>query len=717
MKKRLIILGIILFLTVFAGSAYAEEYKYYITPDDTLIYIDPAQTTAKVDTGLYEISLPKQPPTKAITFSGEGFDYIAMTPTEILHYSFDGNEMVENTILTVSGLSNPIAIAPGIYPDVVVADAEKVTHYTLSGGMTPNPALSINGLSNIISIGARGNDKAILRDDKLEYHMSTGSGMVEVPVMSISELSNPIDIALDTNSYDCIVLESNQAKYYNFTGSELIANPMLTITGLNNPKSIAMDNGNVAIVDGNTVKQYVINGSSLVYSSALSVTTDLNKPTSVAIRPGTHDLLIADGHDIKYYMYDGTQMVYNAALSVQIAEVASTNMYQKNAIAQSLPIDLSNPASLIRLRAYHELPPQTKVTWYITIDDAEWFPCLRVSGTPEGSISEVTKDGGATWTVLGNAGQVNPLSNNPDLWIPVAEAEQVKWRAVLETADTNVTPKIKAPNPGVDPAVVLDINQRPEPPELALPTGCYLTTTPKIEWGYRDNDGDMQSAYQVVIKKPDGTVIHNTGKVLSSNEYYEMITSTNPAQPGPLWASGTNEFLLEVKVWDAFGQESDWATGDFCILALERLRVKDIVLAPDGQIIPDPANPATHLMINPGATINSLPLAKAGTKVTVLVDAVSNGYSLNADFPYLATTAILQGPPVCVATSGSNRRYEVTFWTEASTKEVPEGTVVKTRMYDSSGAALQTPPYADGVVVISDSMYSEWLVVLQGREL
>ena len=94
---------------------------------------------------------------------------------------------------------------------------------------------------------------------------------------------------------------------------------------------------------------------------------------------------------------------------------------------------------------------------------------------------------------------------------------------------------------------MLDINHRPEPPELALPTGCYLTTTPKIEWEYRDNDGDMQSAYQVVIKKPDGTVIHNTGKVLSSNEYYEMITSTSPTQPGPLWASGTNEFYWKSR--------------------------------------------------------------------------------------------------------------------------------------------------------------------------
>ena len=46
MKKRLNTWHYFVFNCI-AGSAYAEEYKYYITPDDTLIYIDPAQTTAR----------------------------------------------------------------------------------------------------------------------------------------------------------------------------------------------------------------------------------------------------------------------------------------------------------------------------------------------------------------------------------------------------------------------------------------------------------------------------------------------------------------------------------------------------------------------------------------------------------------------------------------------------------------------------------------------
>lgn len=716
MKRGIIILGAILFLTIFTKCAYAEDFKYYITPQDTLEYIDPTHTTAKVDTILKEISLPEHFPNKAIAFSGDDFDYIAMTSTKIMHFSFDGNEMIENTFLTVSGLNNPIAVAAGSYPDVVVADAEKVTHYTFSGGMTANPALSINGLNQIISIGARDNEKAVLSGDNLDYYMFDGTGMSRIPALSLSGLSNPIDLALDKDTYDCVVLEANQAKYYSFAGSQLVANPLLTVTGLDNPKSIAMDNGTVAVIEGNTVKQYVLDSSSMTYSSALSVTTGLNNPTSVAMRPGTNDILIADGKDIKYFMYDGTKMVYNSALSVQVTEMASSSFYQSKATAQSLTIDPGDPVSLIRLRAYHVVPPQTKVTWYVTADGIEWIPCWRVSGTPEGSISEVTEDIGATWTILGDAGEVNPLSNNPNLWIPVNEGVEVKWRAELETSNPNVTPKIKAPTPGVDPAVVLDINHRPEPPELVMPTGCYLTTIPRFEWKYDDSDGDAQSAYQVVIKKLDDTLIHDTGKVLSDNEYYDMVTSIDPVQSGPLWASGTNEFLLEVKVWDACSQESDWATGEFCILAMERLRVKEIVLAPEGQILPEPTDPATHLMINPGSTFNSLPLAKAGAKITVLVDAVSNGLSLNAVFPYLSTTATLQGPPVCVATSGSNRRYEVTFWTEASTKKVPDGTVVKTHMFDSAGATLVTPPYADGVVVISDSMYNEWIVVLQGRK-
>ncbi len=715
MRKGLIALGVLFFIIILARNAYADDYKHYITPADTPIYIDTASTTAKVDTDIHEITLPEYYPGKAIAFTGMGYDYIVMTPSEVKHFSFDGTEMIENSFLSVSGISNPVAIAASTYPDVVVADSETVTHYSYATEMVANPFLTINGLNNIISIGTRDYGKAVLSGETLNYYIYDGSEMMQIPALSLNGFSNPLDLALNSDNYDCIVLEPDQAKYYGFTGSELIANPILSITGLSDPKSVATDDGNITIIEGTELKRYVLDSGDLTYTSALSVTSGLNNPTSVAMRAGTHDLLIADGQDIKYYMFDGTEMIYNEALSVQVAEMVTTGLYRKSAVVQSLTIDPGEPVSFLRLRAYHILPPQTKVTWYVTANGIDWTACWRVSGTMAGSVAEITEDNGATWTVLGDAGEVNPLSNNPSLWVEVEEGEEVKWRAELETEDPNVTPKIKAPNPGIDPAIVLNVNHKPEPPILDIPIGCYLTTTPRFEWKYVDVDDDAQSAYQVVIKKLDGTVIHDTGKILSNNEYYDMVTSEDPVQPGPFWESGVSDFILEVKVWDACGLESDWASGEFCILAMERLRVKEIVSAPDEQVLPDPDDPATHIMINPGATINNLPVAKAGTKITVLVDIVSNGWSLNAVFPYLETTATLEGPPTCVSTAGTNRRYEVTFWTEASTEEVPDGTVVKTNLVDSAGATLATPPYADGVVIISDTMYSEWIVVLQGR--
>jgi len=716
LKKGLITLGVILFIIILTRNAYADDYKFYITPADTLTYIDTTSTTAKVDTDINEITLPEYYPGKAIAFTGMGYDYIVMTPSEIKYFSFDGTEMIENSFLSVSVISNPVAIAASTYPDIVVSDSEKVTHYSFGTEMVANPFLSINGLSNIVSIGARDYDKAVLTQDAVDYYMFDGSEMLQIPSLSLGGLSNPIDLALNGDNYDCIVLKDDQAQYYSFTGSELIVNPILSITGLSDPKSVATDDGNIAIIEGTEIKRYALDGGIMAYSSALSVTAGLNSPTSVAMRPGTHDLLIADGQDIKYYMFDGTEMVYNETLSVQVAEMVTTGLYRKSAAAQSLTIDPGEPVSFLKLRAYHILPPQTKVTWYVTANGIDWTACWRVSGTMVGSVAEITEDNGDTWTVIGDAGEVNPLSNNPNLWIEVEEGEDVRWRAELETEDPNVTPKIKAPNPGIDPAVVLNVNHKPEPPVLDIPIGCYLTTTPKFEWEYVDVDGDLQSAYQIVIKKFDDTIIHDTGKVMSSDEYYEMATSEDPEVPGLFWASGDMDFILEVKVWDSCGLESDWASGEFCILAMERLRVKEIVAAPEEQILPCPNDPATHIMIDPGATINDLPVAKAGTKITILVDVVSNGWSLNAVFPYLETTATLEGAPTCVATSGTNRRYEITFWTEASTEEVPDGTLVKTHLMGSAGAVLETPPYADGVAIISDSMYSEWVVILQGSE-
>ncbi len=710
-------------LLFFGSPVYAEEIPYKITEMDTPITINKGNTTAFVDTVNHFISLPQQNISKAVGFWDTGLDYFALTPSEFKHFSFDGETMQENSILSISGLSSPIAAAiSSPYPDAVIATQDTVTHYSFTGtSMAENTALSLQGLESIVSISTRNQDAAVLSNGAINYYGFTGSDLQQINSLSISssEVMNPIDMALCRDTYDCVVLESDQVKYFNFNGSDMIENPTYAIQGLNNPLTVAVntdDGMKVSVIDGNEVKTYVLDSSGMVYSSALSVINGINKPTSIALRPGSQDMLIVDGNNVKYYSYDGTEMVYNPYLSKTVEGLSDMIGYAKQAVVQSNIFTASGIVDMLQVRAYHNLPENTSVTWAVSADGGtNWTTCWRVSGIVGGTVAETTADNGGTWNEVGTAAYCNPASTE-NLWVTIPEGSALMWRATLSTTDNTVTPKITAPYPGLDDAVVLNSNTAPKPPIIDVPDGCYLTATPLFSWTFVDADGDTQSAFQIIIKSAvDSTVLFDTGKLLTSSSQFQFPESTDPAVPGPLWASGTNEFILEARVWDSNDVPSEWATAPFCILAFERPRVMEIVDAAEGQIIPDPDNSNTHIVITKGLRAENLPTAKAGSKVNILIDAISTGTYIGAQFPYASTTATLESPPFCIATNGSNKRYKVSFWTSANQEICPDDTIVEAQFSDSSGASLYLPSYADGIIRIGQSIYSNWIVTLQGR--
>ncbi len=713
----ILILGVFLWV----GTALALSVGYKITVSDTPTTVDSANSSAVVDTASNEIRLPKYAPKVAAFWGDEYLDYIVLTPDGVTHYSFDGNQMVANPVVSVSGISNPLAVfTSSEYPDVIVADGSRnqVTHYSFTGSeMAENPALSVAGLTGVVAVGSRNVDLAALAGGKIEYYGWDGSGMVNIPALSVETgLSNPIDFALFPDSYDMIVLDGNKARYYS-SGTE---NPALAITGLTAPKAIAAaDGGNVAIIDGNQLKHYTFTGSSFAYNSALSVTSGLNAPTCVALRPGTYDRLIVDGDQVKYYMWDGSEMVYNPQLSVTVAGLQNLGSYAPSAVAQSLAKDPGASVTYVRVRAYHILPAGTSVTWSVTADGTNWVKKWRVRGLSGGAtVCEVSNDNGQTWTSIGDASQASPSANREELWAQVPAGRSVRWKAELATTNPSSTPKIKAPNPGIDSAVVLETDNKPNPPNITTPGTCYTTTTPTFTWTFSDPDsGDTQSAYQVIIKrKSDGALVYDSGKVQSSQTQFRVPTSIDPAVPGPLWSSGAYQFTVQARVWDRMGLASDWGpAADFCVIAFERPRIREIVSAPSDQVKPTPNDPTTHILITENMTADQLPKTRAGGKVGVLVDTVGPISSVSAAFPYLSTTATVGTPPTVVAANGTNKRWLVEFWTDASLDVCPSGTVVGAQ-FSGGGASLNLPPYAAGIVRTEGSVYSDWFVVLQGRK-
>ncbi|KJS10693.1 MAG: hypothetical protein VR67_17590 [Peptococcaceae bacterium BRH_c8a] len=725
MKKIILITVLLLcFLSAPLQSQAAGIWEYYITDADTPVTIDTGATTAAVDIVNHEITLEKNLTPNVVSFWPDGMlAYTVLKSNSVGFYMFDGTQMVEASSLEIPLGKNPLALATySTLPDIAVATPTELRSYVFDGnGMSRNPALETSGLTNAVSIGTRGYDVAGLVDNNVKYFNFDGSGMTENTILEPCEaLNNPLQLALVEDSYDMAILERNQVRYFNFDGAGMAENPTLAVTGLTNPKAFAVkETGEVTVIEGSEAKHYQFDGAGMVYNSALSVSglTDL---TAVAFRPGTWDRVIVDGTQLKYYAFNGSEMVYIPELSVTVNDLLIGGSYTPQGIAQSLGYS-GGVTNRVRVRARHNLPINTSVTWWVTADGTNWTQSWRVRNDGVNDYCEVYN--GGTWTLIGDAGMALPENDATELWVELSPGINVRWQAVLETADTSVTPKIIG---GVIPAVVIETDHTPEKPTVDPgPVGCYAKTTPTITWTFSDPDaGDTQLAYQVNIhRQSDGALIYDSGKLYGSDQEFTLPGSNQPDMPSALWSSGDYQYTARVRSWDSFDQESEWSgPADFCVIALERLRVSKIVSPPLGQTEPDPADPATHIMVPDSLPVDQLPRIKAGSEVQILVDSIGPVDSLIARFPYLTYEATIKdGAQVSDNPSGSHvNRWLAEFWTSPDKSEVPDGTIVQAYLEGdtaANSAYLKTAaPYEINLARIEGSVFEDWMVIIQGRD-
>ena len=737
----------VILLLIFPGFALAEwEYKI-ISSDDAIIDLD--NTTAFIDNTLHEIRLP-QTFGKSVAIYNEGdgadFDFVVLTSTGFKHYNFDGTKIVEITTMSKDGLSNPLAVCTSTYPDKVVMDrvTGEMTHYSfIDSEMSRNPFLTVTGLANVINIGCRDMDKAVLTTDKtIRYYGFAGTEMVEIPNLSITTgLTNPLNFALFNEEYNTVVIDGSQVKYY----KNNVENPAMRVTGFINPKSIsAGEEGHFAIIDGTQSKHYQLDENGFVYNEALSILSGLNSPTCIALRKNSYDRLIVDGDKIKYFMWDGSVLRHNPALSVTIAGLKSDGSFIPSAAIQSdafVPLDKVISA---RVRAYCETPKNTAITWFLTVDGANWKESWRIRGeSDEESVLELLDDN--NWVALGDKALSDPTSNEMQLWTGFeSSGNQVKWRAELTTADVLKTPKIKAQNPGINPAVVLDVNNRPFPPIINddFPPGiCCKTATPVLKWRFLDPDrNDYQTDYRIKIDTVTGIKVVNT-EIDGFPGYYDPFKSEFQVPPEVFFNSGEHQFYYRVKTCDKGGLWSEYSDPKFlCVNAFERPRIQELSFAPQSYInylagltppqgLPDPLDPTTYIEIIPGMQKEKLPKTKAGGKVTLLVNGIGLEMDkINLIFPYLTKEATIEADhPVELEKVGNkNRKIRISFWADPQLEICPTGTLVKGTFRGLCSVFVNNETkmlldlekdekFADGVVVTEGTVLSDWFVVLQGR--
>lgn len=727
---KVVILTILLTFSL-AIPSWATTWEYRIANIDTPTIIDTDKTDAVVDTDQNEIRLPRFAPNTVAFWPDGSPDYVVATPTEIVHYSWDGSSMVENTILSIPGQSNPLALAaPAPYPDVVVVDQSGAKHYSFTGSqMVENPALSAAGLAGVLSVGARDTTIAGLVGDEVQAYTSGSRNVSLEPSVS---LSNPIGMALYPDQNNMVVLEKDRVRFFMNTGTEMIENPTLIITGLNSPKAIGVgDNFDTAIIEGNDVKHYSFDGSQLRYNNVLTVDYGLGSPSAVALRPGSYDRVIVDGDEVKYYSYNETlgQLVYDADRSITAAGLSNLGGYVSSANAVSQVKDPGVDTTHVRIRAYCIIPESTSITWSMTTDGANFTKAWRVRNESGGTICETTPDNGGTWNPIGEVTQAFPSSETKELWIELLAGRSIAWKAELATTDPKNTPKIKAPTPG-EVAVLWQAGNPPNTPIVDLPDVCYTSTTPTINWTFSDPDpGDTQSAFQAVIKKLDGTLVYDTGQVGTPASQFKIPSREDPDTPGPLWASGDYEFNIQIRTFDSLGiPSSDWSDPEyFCVVGFERPRIKELGAPAVGQAPPDPGDTSTHLVIEKGMAEGELPLTKAGGKVGLLVDSIGPLNNIEVLFPYITKEGQQVESTVhkienTNGTGSPTNRWYVEFWTSANLEICPDDTVVDMDLLGTSPegntrlSTVNAPLHSAGVVKTKGTVYEDWFVVLQGRK-
>lgn len=689
MKYRILLF----FLIILYLTPRAEAITLLNESFSDLSMIDTSKTTALVDTNNHWVQLPNGSLANAISMLGSDVEGFATAGS-------DGITVYERDDTTGMIAKNPAFSCPWATTATGVSVREdtlsiwaitpnSLAYYKASAtGTSDDPNLKVSGLVDVLSVAAyKKSDKALILQKTLDnkakvslYEATAGLSQVKSFQPNIDD---PVSISIIDDSPDFRLYTKNASYYfiYDDATGNYVEDPSKKISNLINVISGSSDQTGNAVLSATSLDYYMNNDEGGASKITIFSPGGVSNPVAAALRPGSFDQALIDANGQVYYwtLNDATgKMVRDS--SMEVSGIPINKGYSHPAEYWSKILTTATHYNSVLLTANSNIPANTSISWY------------------------VSSDGGNTFTNV-----------TPGTGTSVAAGNKFVVKAIMDTAEPTVTPKIL-------PVVKLDVNSPPLPPDLPIYGSCFTTSTPLLTWTFTDPDpGDIQSAFHIQIaRESDLSIVIDSGQVMTDKSEYKVPTSTSPGFAGPLWNSGEYMFKYRVKIWDQNGAESPWSNwGSFCVVALERPRIAQIVSAPAGQIKPDPANPNTHLMINQGMIKDQLPKVKAGSKVTLLIDAIGPFTSLNATFPYGAGLNASVMTSSLNANGSKTNRYIIDFWTDPSLTKCPSGTLVIMSLLASStegNASLDAPPYAEGVVVTQGSIYEDWLVVLQGRD-
>lgn len=381
--------------------------------------VDLNLTTATVDTATGCVLLPQVNKPSAIAMKEFGYEYAVATKDGVKMFSFDdatGN-MVENTALSIPTVTNALGIAvrqdsPNIW---TLTENELSLYKFNSGSMSTNPNLIVSGLTGVVSVSSWSNqDKAAVLS-----RSGSGTGTVKVfnansgTVQLVSSFDtgkiNPTAISVVSGSPDLVVATEDAYYYYAYddaTGN-YIEDPRRTVTGLSNIISISSENAGSAVLVQNEA-QYYMNNDAGTPEQAIALSKESVSGVAISVNPSNYDYaILSDNGNVQYYTYDDATGSMSRVNSLEVTGLSLTGGYLFPRNYHSKIITTAQDYDEIRLTVDQSLPASTSIDYF------------------------VTSDNGTNW-----------VSVIPGDWIPITSGNQFAVKAILNTSDQTITPKI-----------------------------------------------------------------------------------------------------------------------------------------------------------------------------------------------------------------------------------------------------------------------------------
>jgi len=435
--KYLLFFALIFFFII--PPAYAETVLDEGFIDTNLV--DLTKTTARVDTVNNYVLLPWQSLASSINMLENGMGYATASADGVRIYEYnDAAGSVEQNIVYACPWATD-ATGVSIRQDnlnVWAISPDSIAYYKFDGaGMSDDPALKTTGLVDVLSVAAyKARDSALVLQssgNKAKITRYEAGANLNPALVFQSDIVDPITISMVNDSPDFRLFTKDSVYYFSYdeAGGTYIEDPVKKIAGLSGVISGSSDEVGNSILTNTDLSYYINNDSGGASRVDVLSPGPVNMPVAVSQKPGAYEHVFLDENgNVQWWTYDDAsgRMVRDPNMEVSGLELNK---------------GYAHP------RSYFSVNVNTASTYdaaYLTVNED------KLVGT---SISYyISSDGGVSFTAV-----------TPGIWTAVPSGNNFVVRAVMDTTDQEITPKLLRVTLDVDDDLVLEGSITPQPAE------------------------------------------------------------------------------------------------------------------------------------------------------------------------------------------------------------------------------------------------------------